>query len=89
MDVAQGEMAGRARSKRHSRTGLARVCGDLRMSGGWVSRRRCRQAGRPAGLIVVYQASSFSQKRALSTVPVASSTAISSVNGCARSPSHG
>ena len=28
-----------------SRTGLARVCGDLRLSGGWVGRRRCRQAG--------------------------------------------
>ena len=25
--------------------GLARVCGDLRLSGGWVGRRRCRQAG--------------------------------------------
>ena len=36
----QGEMAGRTRSKRHWWTGLARVCGDLRMSGGWISRRR-------------------------------------------------
>ena len=25
--------------------GWARVCGDLRLSGGWVGRRRCRQAG--------------------------------------------
>ncbi len=35
----------RIRSKELSRTGLARVCGDLRLSGGWVGRRRCRQAG--------------------------------------------
>ena len=27
------------------RTGVERVCGDLRLSGGWVGRRRCRQAG--------------------------------------------
>ena len=38
-------MAKRIRSRELSRTGLARVCGDLRLSGGWVGRRRCRQAG--------------------------------------------
>ena len=38
-------MARRIRSRELSRTGLARVCGDLRLSGGWVGRRRCRQAG--------------------------------------------
>ena len=39
-DVGQGEMAGRGRSKRRSRTGLARVCGDLRLAGWLVSCRR-------------------------------------------------
>ena len=41
-DARDGE---RIRSRELSRTGLARVCGDLRLSGGWVGRRRCRQAG--------------------------------------------
>ena len=41
-DARDGE---RIRSRGLSRTGLARVCGDLRLSGGWVGRRRCRQAG--------------------------------------------
>ena len=40
-DARDGE---RIRSRELSRTGLARVCGDLRLSGGWVGRRRCRQA---------------------------------------------
>ena len=38
-------MTGRGRSKEPPRTGLARVCGDLRLAGGWVSVRRRRQAG--------------------------------------------
>ena len=41
-DARDGE---RIRSRELSRTGLARVCGDFRLSGGWVGRRRCRQAG--------------------------------------------
>ena len=41
-DARDGE---RIRSRELSRTGLARVRGDLRLSGGWVGRRRCRQAG--------------------------------------------
>ena len=36
-DARDGE---RIRSRELSRTGLARVCGDLRLSGGWVGRRR-------------------------------------------------
>ena len=44
-DVGQGEMVGRGRSKRPSRTGLARVGGDVRLSVGWLRHRRCRQAG--------------------------------------------
>ena len=32
-DVGQGEIAGRGRSKRHSRSGLARVRGDVRLAG--------------------------------------------------------
>ena len=43
--VALGEIGGTACSRRPPRTGLARVCGDLRLAGGWVSRRRRRQAG--------------------------------------------
>ena len=38
-------MVGRGRSKRPSRTGLARVGGDVRLSVGWLRHRRCRQAG--------------------------------------------
>ena len=44
-DVGQSEIAGRGRSKRPSRTGLARVGGDVRLSVGWLRHRRCRQAG--------------------------------------------
>ena len=44
-NVGQGEMVGRGRSKRPSRTGLARVGGDVRLSVGWLRHRRCRQAG--------------------------------------------
>ena len=36
-DVGQGKMAGGERSKRHSRTGLARVGGDVWLAGCWVS----------------------------------------------------
>ena len=38
-------MAVRGRSKRPSRTGLARVGGDVRLSVGWLRHRRCRQGG--------------------------------------------
>ena len=38
-------MVGRGRSKRRSRTGLARVGGDVRLSVGWLRLRRCRQVG--------------------------------------------
>ena len=38
-DVGQGEMAGRGRSKRPSRTGQARVGGDVRLSVGWLRHR--------------------------------------------------
>ena len=38
-------MAGRGRSKEPPRTGMTRVGGHLRLAGGWVSRRRRRQAG--------------------------------------------
>ena len=38
-------MVGRGRSKRPSRTGRARVGGDVRLSVGWLRHRRCRQAG--------------------------------------------
>ena len=43
-DARDGE---RIRSRELSRTGLARVCGDLRLSGGWVGRSPTarRQAG--------------------------------------------
>ena len=43
-NVGQGEMVGRGRSKRPSRTGLARVGGDVWLSVGWLRHRRCRQA---------------------------------------------
>ena len=38
-------MAGRGRSKEPSRTGLARVCGDVRLAGRWGSCRTGRQVG--------------------------------------------
>ena len=38
-DVGQGEMAGGGRSKRPSRTGLARVCGDVQLAVGWLRHR--------------------------------------------------
>ena len=44
-DVGQGKMAVRGRSKRPSRTGPARVGGDVRLADGWLRHRRCRQAG--------------------------------------------
>ena len=44
-DVGQGEMAGRGRSKRRSRTGLARVCGGVRLAGWRVSCRRVVRLG--------------------------------------------
>ena len=41
--AAQGRIGGTACKRRQSRTWLARVCGDLGLSGGWVnSRRRCQ-----------------------------------------------
>ena len=40
-----GRDGGRGRSKRLSRSGLARVGGDVRLSVGWLRHRRCRQAG--------------------------------------------
>ena len=43
--AALGETGGTACSRRPSRTGLARVCGDVGLAGRWVSGRRRRQAG--------------------------------------------
>ncbi len=44
-DVGQGEMAGRIRSRGLPRTGLARVCWDLRLSAGWAGCSRVVRLG--------------------------------------------
>ena len=45
MDVGWGETVGRGRSKRLSRTGRARVGGDVRLSVGWLRHRLAVRLG--------------------------------------------
>ena len=63
-------MVGRGRSKRPSRSGLARVGGDVRLSVRWLRHRRCRQAGSGIDPLADGETQPRTRNAALAVVPV-------------------